>query len=512
MGLYKAKEVWTGTLASSIPDGTTTSFTLTSSSGLTDGETYVFTIDRVDTNGTKTPNKKEVIIGTVSGSNVINCTRGVEGTAQAHSSGAIVEILFTAKHWNDLIESFKAQHRGDGTHSKIQGLDNNQAITQKDNTGTAREIAKIDSSNVLTIGNNTTPIKIKAGSNTTSGHTVPNVADDTFALLSNLNDSIYRQAIINGNFDIWQRATSAAGGTSSPYVTSADRWNNFRSGGVSGSTFSRQDGTGVPGSRYCMRVQRDSGNTSTAAIMLGQAIETANSIFLRGKKLTLSFWARKGADYSASGSILQAGIGASTAIDESFAANSSFIKSQNFTLTTSWQKFTLTTDNVIASDVNTVKVGFIFYPTGTAGANDYYEITQVQLCAGEVDLPFQPKSFDDELKACLRYFYNPLYNVTSNYPPVCPVYVVSSTYGVGRINFPLPMRTTPTLSVGTISSFKIGYPAPNIACSNITLHPDGKTPIYCILELSFTGATAGLTQNLYRDNNSSAYIYFDAEL
>ena len=152
MGLYKAKEVWTGTLASSIPDATTTSFTLTSSSGLTNGETYVFTIDRVDVNGTKTPNKKEVIIGTVSGSNVIDCIRGVEGTAQAHSAGAIVEILFTAKHWNDFIESFKAQHREDGTHSKIQGLDNNQAITQKDNTGAARNIAKINASNVLEIG------------------------------------------------------------------------------------------------------------------------------------------------------------------------------------------------------------------------------------------------------------------------------------------------------------------------------------------------------------------------
>jgi hypothetical protein len=152
MALYRAKEVWTGTLASSIPDGTTTSFTLTSSSGLTNGETYVFTIDRVDVNGTKTPSKKEVIIGTVSGSNVINCIRGVEGTAQAHPAGAIVEILFTAKHWNDFIDSYKSQHREDGSHSKIQGLDNNQAITQKDSGGTARSVVKVNSSNVLEIG------------------------------------------------------------------------------------------------------------------------------------------------------------------------------------------------------------------------------------------------------------------------------------------------------------------------------------------------------------------------
>ncbi len=114
--LYKAKEVWTGTLASAIPDGTTTSFTLSSSSGLTNGEKYLFTIDRVDASGTKTPSKKEVIPGTLSGSNVINCTRGVEGTAQAHSSGAIVEVLFNAKHWSELIDYLETEHNADGTH------------------------------------------------------------------------------------------------------------------------------------------------------------------------------------------------------------------------------------------------------------------------------------------------------------------------------------------------------------------------------------------------------------
>jgi len=114
--LYQAKEVWTGTLASAIPDGTTTSFTLTSSSGLINGKRYLFTIDRVDASGTKTPSKKEVIAGTVSGSNVIDCIRGVEGTAQAHSSGAIVEVLFNAKHWNELVDYLETEHNTDGTH------------------------------------------------------------------------------------------------------------------------------------------------------------------------------------------------------------------------------------------------------------------------------------------------------------------------------------------------------------------------------------------------------------
>jgi hypothetical protein len=69
-------------------------------------------------------------------------------------------------------------------------LNNNKGIKQKDNSGVERNIVNLDNFNVTTFGNNTTPTKIKAGSNTTNGHTVPNVADDTFALLSNTSQNI----------------------------------------------------------------------------------------------------------------------------------------------------------------------------------------------------------------------------------------------------------------------------------------------------------------------------------
>jgi hypothetical protein len=34
----------------------------------------------------------------------------------------------------------------------------------------------------------------------------------------------------------------------------------------------------------------------------------------------------------------------------------------------------------------------------------YFEVAQVQLCAGSVALPFQPKSFAEELRDCQRYY------------------------------------------------------------------------------------------------------------
>jgi len=118
--IVSAAPVWTGQLASSIPDGTTTSFSLTSSSGLTDGEVYYFTIDRVDASGNKTPAKKEVIKGKLNGTNVVDCVRGVEGTAQAHSSGATVEILWTAAQWNSLKSHITTEHNQDGTHDSTK--------------------------------------------------------------------------------------------------------------------------------------------------------------------------------------------------------------------------------------------------------------------------------------------------------------------------------------------------------------------------------------------------------
>jgi hypothetical protein len=112
-----AEALWSGTLGTGgIADDSVDTFSLASATGLTDGETYAFTIDRVDLNGTKTLSKREVIIGVLSGTDVIDCLRGQEGTAQAHSAGAVVEILFTAKQWKRLREGLVAEHNQDGTH------------------------------------------------------------------------------------------------------------------------------------------------------------------------------------------------------------------------------------------------------------------------------------------------------------------------------------------------------------------------------------------------------------
>ena len=88
--------------AAGVADAAVTTIPLVSVTGLPTGEPIELIIDRSDSSGTLTPSKEEVVRGTISGTSLINCTRGVEGTAQAHSAGATVNALLTASMWNNM--------------------------------------------------------------------------------------------------------------------------------------------------------------------------------------------------------------------------------------------------------------------------------------------------------------------------------------------------------------------------------------------------------------------------
>ena len=215
-------------------------------------------------------------------------------------------------------------------------------------------------------------------------------------------NSLARQAIINGNFDVWQRNTTIAMTTANAYT--ADRWYCETATAETDKTVSREDGTGVNGSYYCARVKMVS--DVDELLTFSQALESQDSIKFRGKKLTLSFYARGGAEFVADNSTLVSKIVTGKGTDQkvlAFTASADGV-SQNNTLTTSWQKFTCTTTAAIASDITQIGVSFAFTHAGSGTTTNYFEITQVQLCAGDVALPFMPKSFQEELMLCCRYY------------------------------------------------------------------------------------------------------------
>lgn len=118
----KAKERWTGQIGSGgVSDASVNTIPLASATGLPTDTAIYLAIDRVDSNGDATPSKFEVVKVVISGDNGTSAVRGVEGTAQAHSAGAVVEFLATAAAWNSLITGLLVEHNQDGTHN-IAGM------------------------------------------------------------------------------------------------------------------------------------------------------------------------------------------------------------------------------------------------------------------------------------------------------------------------------------------------------------------------------------------------------
>jgi hypothetical protein len=261
------------------------------------------------------------------------------------------------------------------------------------------------------------------------------------------NDFISRQAIINGNFDVWQRGTSIALTAANSYTS--DRWYAETATATTDKTISRQDGTGVNGSRYCIRYL--AAQDVDALNTLSQALETQDSIKFRGKKLTLSFYARGGAEFVADNATLVSKIVTGKGTDQKVLAftTSADAISQNNTLTTSWVKFTCTTTAAIASDITQIGVSFSFTHAGSGITTNYFEVTQVQLCAGDVDLPFMPKSYDEELRACQR-FYETI-DLTANKFLVAIVYANGNPAN-SLLIWKVTKRSVPTLSVSANGS------------------------------------------------------------
>ena len=268
-----------------------------------------------------------------------------------------------------------------------------------------------------------------------------------------------RNPILNSNFSVWQRGTSTTDLNGSGRFI-ADRWQIYS--GASGRTVSRQvtnDTTNLPNIQYCLRFQRDSGNTATNQLNMAQNFETVNAIPFAGKQVTLSFYARAGANYSAASNALNVKIQTGTGTDQNgfysgYTGSASPIDS-NVTLTTTWQRFSVT--GTIATTATEFLVGFYFTPAGTAGAADYYEITGVQLDLGSVALPYKTNAstIQGELAACQRYYSKSARTATTpadgnGYSTDC-VYQMNTTNSTTTLitsffGFPVNMRVAPTMT------------------------------------------------------------------
>jgi len=296
-----------------------------------------------------------------------------------------------------------------------------------------------------------TPAELAVGNN---GETL--VADSSASTgLRYTAGTVQANPVLNSAFQVWQRGTSVSVAASTGVTTgyTADRW-TLPTNANQACTVSRQatnDTTNLPNIQYCARVQRNSGQTGTSTLFFGNTFESINSIPFAGKTVTYSFYARAGANYSPTSSTLNMSLQTGTGTDQNFFAYTGGVGAidQNVTLTTTWQRFTATA--TLGSNITELNVKVIWTPTGTAGANDYFEITGVQLDIGSVALPFRTyaATIQGELAACQRY-----YQALSAFG--CAGYASGSGFSImNTLPFLSSMRTTPTVTItsnGTVSN------------------------------------------------------------
>jgi hypothetical protein len=339
-----------------------------------------------------------------------------------------------------------------------------------------------------------------------------NTADTQTASGGPVSPSIAgKNAVINGGFDVWQRGTTSGSITTANTYT-ADRWQCV-SGASTAFTVSRQatgDTTNLPFIQYCARVQRTASQTGTSVINTFQSFESASSIPFAGKIVTISFYARKGANYSEASSYLYSALYTGTGSDQNILTGftgSTNVYQTPVVLTTTWQKFTITT-TALASTATQLALGFLYSPVGTAGAADYFEITGVQLELGSVATPFSRAggTIQGELAACQRY-YNVIASGASKF--ISPCYGYSTSRVDGVINFPY-MRTAPTLVVASGTNWYVNAGPTGGSFNSFTGYYASNS---CIGWYSGTSTTQALGYGggCYT-NNASASVALDAEL
>jgi len=312
--------------------------------------------------------------------------------------------------------------------------------------------------------------------------------------------------IINGGMDIAQRGTSISVGASAITYT-LDRWCAFS---TSPTVTVSQISSGLTGFQYAIRTQRNSGQ-GAGTIYQSQSIETKNSIPLAGQTVTISFWARAGANYSQTGNGLFVELGCNTTTDANIlngGFTQPFITTQ--IITTSWVRYSYTT--TIPS--NATQVGFYVNETatGTAGANDYFDITGVQLEIAPQATPFSRAggSIGGELLLCQRYFQHygngiayEYYGVGSN---------ITGSYAMVSLPLKVKMRATPSVTYSAASTFQIVAGSGGSYVVPTSLNVGAITADTLLTQLNYSSLTTGAGNFLQDYGYGTSSVNVSAEL
>ena len=283
-----------------------------------------------------------------------------------------------------------------------------------------------------------------SGSGASSNSTTGNVFSQT---------GPFKNRIINGGMDVWQRGTSFTS-INNTVTYGADRWFAFTTSGTAQARI-LQNGSVPSGFAYSLALGRASGNTATSQQFICQCIESANVLGIAGQSVTLSFYAKTGANYS--GGSISVILSSGTASDQSSATFSSgpctgytgnaTVINTTRSINTTWTRYSFT--GTVGASALELGLGIGYTPTGTAGADDNIYITGVQLEVGTSATQFERRSYGQELALCQRYYCQSQASgtVTNAIDGGITAVAFTVSEAAGRCAFPVSMRATPTIAI-----------------------------------------------------------------
>jgi hypothetical protein len=293
------------------------------------------------------------------------------------------------------------------------------------------------------------------------------------------NELAGENLIINGDLLVVQRGVSFTGVDPADGDYSLDRWLSIGGGGTPADRYTVSQvaataGALLAGFAKAIRAETTTAETSPHAnrysAPISQRVELKTALQLGygasgAKPLTVSFWVRS-SQTGTHGIAIAMSNGAhsnpqSYSVSSAdtwekktvtFAGNTSAAIALNYGL----QLFFLTQLGTTADDGTQNTWGnYLGYTAiaDIAGATSrYLEITGVQLTVGASGTDFKFEDYGTTLARCQRYFWRPISGTSTAGPNLMQN---AAGGGYGYYQFPVEMRTTPTLAYSDLAHFQI---------------------------------------------------------
>jgi hypothetical protein len=344
-----------------------------------------------------------------------------------------------------------------------------------------------------------------------------------------------RNLIINGAMQVAQRGTSVTGVTSGAYRT-CDRF-MFSPFGPAGTWTVTQSTDAPDGFSNSFRIDCTTADASLGAsdfVIVETKLEAQNLQHLMygdssAKTVTASFYVKSNKT--------------GTYVLELRQPDSGRLYNKTYTIdaANTWERKTLTFPGDVSGTINNdngagLAMNFwcaagSTYSSGTIGTswhttsanraagvvnladstdNDW-SITGVQLEVGEQATPFEHRSYGDELQRCQRYYYQHLSAGTSAEDIIATASSYDGSSAYGALNFPVTMRSAPSVDGYTATNAWKYYNANGIGQFNNFNVVNAHSNSVQLQNAQGVGITAGQSGNFQAGVND-CYLAFDAEL